>query len=182
MSVDSDLPDSLPDFVSNFISDGLCAGGDVREGRGSLLPPEAWRDLMSAPAPAYPGLHLDGVPESDLHWQIASSFAPAAVSWHANNRPRPSACQRDDIQAMRDELRKAMTGSYSVPPWSEPLADLVRLSLKGSPVSALRVWGLDVNHPSPDLDALRCFLDERFEHSTEDLPPGQHPKFPWETE
>jgi hypothetical protein len=236
VSVDSDLRDRLPDLVGNMIADGLFVGGGVLEGRGTLLPFEAWQELLSAPRPAEPGVQLARVPDTDLawrggrsplfdassadeklrsryqggfrsakpildthgtrpelhrlvaelrsdgwlDWQIASAFAPAAVSDYANDLLRHGASEQAVRQALQDGMRKATAGSYSVPPWSEHFAQSVRLCLMGSMVSALQVWGLDVNDPSPDTEALRRFLDDRFLHFTHDLPLAERPRFPWE--
>ena len=191
VSVDPDLRDRLPELVGNMIADGLFVGGGVLEGRGSLLPMEAWREVMSAPAPAEPGMRLAAVPETDLpwrtersplfdeasaeeklrdryeggfrsakpfleahgsrpelhrlvaelradgwlDWQIASAFAPAAVSDYANDLRRHGASLQAVQQAMQDGMEKAMAGKYSVPPWSESFAQSVRLCLQGSLVS-----------------------------------------------
>jgi len=236
VSVDPDLQVRLPELVSNVVADGLFVGGGVSEGLGSIMPIEAWREVISAPAPTGPGVHLEAVPDTGLpwrtgrsplfdeggaaeklrnrykwafrsaqpmldqhgsrpefrrlvdelrndgwlDWQIASAFAPAAVSDNANERLRNGASQRAVEEAMRDGIQKAMDGDYRVPPWSESLAQSIRMCLQGSLVSALEVWELGVNHPSPDIGALRRFLDERFLHFTDDLPPGKRPRFPWE--
>lgn len=119
--------------------------------------------------------------EGWLDWQIASAFAPAAVSEHANSLLRRGASQAAVRHAMQEGMRKAAAGSYNVPPWSEDFAQSVRLCLRGSLVNALQVWGLDVNHPSPDMDALRRFLDDRFQHFTDDLPMAERPRFPWDS-
>lgn len=235
VSVDPDFADRLPDSVGNAISDGLLVGADISEGRRILVPPDAWSELMSAPAPTGSELRLENAPstglpwlrglsplfdqpsaeeklrnryqngfnsakpvldahgkqpelqrlvaklrsEGWLDWQIASAFAPAAVSYNANSSvPRDSIA--DVGQAMEDGLRKAMRGVYSVPPWTESFAELIPLSLQGSLISALRVWGLDANYVNPDIDGLRRFLGERFQHFSHDLPEAQRPKFPWE--
>ena len=47
-------------------------------------------------------------------------------------------------------------------------------------VSALKAWGLGVNYPAPDLQAVRHFLEERFLHFSHDLPRDERPRFPWE--
>ncbi len=118
--------------------------------------------------------------EGWLDWQIVSAFAPAAVSDYANALLRHGVSQAAVQEAMRDGMEKASRGAYNVPPWSDDFAQAIRLCLQSSLVAALRVWGLDVNHPNPDMEALRRFLDERFAHFTDDLPPDERPSLPWE--
>lgn len=115
-----------------------------------------------------------------LDWQIASAFALAVASDYANDLHRHGASQQAVHQAMQDGMQKAMAGEYNAPPWSESFSQSIRMCLQGSLVSALEVWGLGVNYPTPDMDALRRFLGERFQHFTHDLPADQRPKFPWE--
>ncbi|MCK6527212.1 hypothetical protein L6R50_06480 [Myxococcota bacterium] len=236
VSVDPDLADQLPRLVGNVIPDGLFVGGGVLEGRGSLRPLGTWREVVSAPSPTGPGVHLESAPATglpwqggtsplfdrasageklrnrydggfrsarpvldahgsrpELHrlvtelrtdgwldWQIASALAPAAVRDYANDLKRRGRSDRAVQEAMRDGMRQARTGNYRVPPWSESFAQSVRLCLRASLVSALQAWGLGLNHSSPEMDALRRFLDERFEHFTHDLSLTERQCFPWE--
>jgi hypothetical protein len=115
-----------------------------------------------------------------LDWQIASALAPAAVNAHANDLFERGASREAAEHAAEDGMRAAKAGECSVPPWSESFVQSVHPTLQVSLVSALRTWGLDVNHPQIDTVALRRFLSERFGHFDHDLPIGQRPGFPWE--
>ena len=111
---------------------------------------------------------------------IASALAPAAISDYANHLARHGASNASIQQMMRDSTTKMMGGTYAAPPWSASLEQAVRQCIRASLVNAVQVWDLQVNCPTPDLDALRAFLDERFRHFTDDLPPDERDLFPWE--
>lgn len=115
-----------------------------------------------------------------LDWQIAGALAPAAVSLRANLEYQRGASQRTVQRLMGEGMRQARDGAYSAPAWSKDFERSIRVCLEGSLVSALKAWGLGVNYPAPDLQAVRHFLEERFLHFSHDLPPDERPRFPWE--
>jgi|GEM_PF-7011674 len=115
-----------------------------------------------------------------LDWQIAGALAPAAISVRANAEFRHGA-SRDAVQRLMTEgMRRAKDGDYVAPPWSKEFEQSIRACLSGSLVSALKAWGLGVNYPAPDMEAVRRFLEERFLHFSHDLPASERERFPWE--
>ena len=118
--------------------------------------------------------------EGWLDWQIASALAPAATSSVTNARRQADRRAPDGGRAARAEMEAIRLGKYEAPPWSVEFERAVRGSLLASLFAALQAWGLGIRHPTPDVDAVRRFLQVRFHHFEDGTPAARRGHFPWE--
>ena len=53
---------------------------------------------------------------------------------------------------------------------SELTEQRIRMQLKLGIPAAFNIWGLRCHRRTPDFDAMKRFLDERYQHSADDIP------------
>lgn len=82
-------------------------------------------------------------------------------------------------RAMRASHRAIQEGSYEAPSWSPSFEEAVEHCLQASLVSAFAVRDLRCRTPTPDFEAIRTFLQERFNHFVDDLEHDEKPRLPW---
>jgi hypothetical protein len=102
--------------------------------------------------------------EGWLDWRIWSAIASVAISWRVD-RSRPSLEERRRLTAKYAEIEPEDGPEV---PLSEFSLETMRMVDEVAMVSTLRTWDLEIRQRTPDLPAIRRFLDDRYRQDKDD--------------
>jgi hypothetical protein len=108
--------------------------------------------------------------EGCLDWQILNALLTIVAQWQVEAKlGRPISPTGDSSLMMDRAFREERD--------DDPHFDLallteqrIRMQLKLGIPAAFKTWGLVSHRPTPDFDAMKRLLDERYQHSADDIP------------
>jgi hypothetical protein len=108
--------------------------------------------------------------EGFLDWQILSGLLAIVVQWQVEAKLGRPISHMGDSRAMTDR-------AFREEREDDPKFDLallteqrIRMQLKLDIAAVFKTWGLFSHRPTPDFDAMKRLLDERYHHSVDDIP------------
>ena len=108
--------------------------------------------------------------EGVLDWQLLNALFTIVAQSQVETKLGHALSSRADAKHMNDRSLRAEQAS-------DPQFDLevlteerVRLQLKISLPAAFQTWELACHRKTPDFDAMKRLLDERYQHSADDIP------------
>jgi len=108
--------------------------------------------------------------EGALDWQIMNALLTMVAQWQVEAKlARPLAPTGDTRMIMDRAFRKEQDDDkpFDLGVLTEPR---MRMQLKLGIPAAFRTWGLISHRQAPDFDAMKRLLDERYQHSADDVP------------
>jgi hypothetical protein len=108
--------------------------------------------------------------EGLLDWQILSALLAMVAKWQVEAKlGRPISPTSDSWVMMDRAFREEQDDD---PPFdlSVLTEQRMRMQLKLSIPAAFNTWGLMSHRRTPDFDAMKRLLDERYQHSADDIP------------